>query len=192
MITPVTRSIDETSSRDSHKAGYGVPAIALHWLVALLVIAMLILGYYMINVPKGTPGRAFYFNLHKSIGVVTGVLILLRLAWRLTHQTPPLPVDRPRWEVRAARWSHRLLYLCMVVQPTSGYISSSFNKYGVKFFGIPLPKWGWENPGLRDFFGLIHYVTGAAFTALVVLHVLAALKHLLIDHDNVFQRMLRS
>ena len=172
-------------------AGYRLPAIALHWLVGLLIIGMLILGYYMINVPKGTPGRAFYFNLHKSIGVMTGVLILIRLAWRLTHRAPPLPKAMPRWEARAAQWSHRLLYLCMIVQPTSGYISSSFNKYGVKFFGIPLPKWGWEDPGLRDLFGLIHYVAGAIFTALVVLHVLAAFKHLLIDRDGIFQRMLR-
>ena len=178
--------------RGSGVTGYRFPAIALHWLVGLLIIGMLILGYYMINVPKGTPGRASYFNLHKSIGVMVGVLILLRLAWRLTHRAPQLPNTMPQWEVRAARWSHRLLYLCMVVQPASGYISSSFNKYGVKFFGFPLPKWGWEDPGLRDLFGFIHYVAGAIFTALVVLHVLAAFKHLLVDHDGVFQRMLRS
>lgn len=171
-------------------ATYRVPAKVLHWLVGLLIIGMLILGYVMINITKGTPGRAFYFNLHKSIGVTVAMLVLLRLVWRLTHRAPALPA-LPRWQTVSAQWSHRILYLCMVVQPVSGYLSSSFNKYGVKFFGLALPQWGWNDPFLRDLFGNIHYVAGALFSALVLVHVLAALKHLLVDHDGVFERMWR-
>ncbi|MGS0743498.1 cytochrome b, partial [Glaciimonas sp. GG7] len=143
------------------------------------------------DIPKGTPGRAVYFNLHKSFGVMAGVLILARLVWRLTHRAPPLPGTMPRWEVSAATWSHRLLYLCMVLQPTVGYLSSSFNKYGVKFFGMALPKWGWEDPYLRDLFGNMHAVLGAVLATLIAIHVLAAFKHLIVNRDGVFQRMLR-
>ncbi|KAF3998670.1 cytochrome b [Glaciimonas immobilis] len=185
-----TRNLTSGVSSVGKATKYRPPAIVMHWVVGLLIISLLVLGYYMINIPKGTPGRADYFNLHKSLGVMTGVLILLRLAWRFTHRVPPFPSSMPQWEVKSAQWSHRLLYLSMIVQPASGYLSSSFNKYGVKFFGIPLPKWGWEDPFLRDMFGLIHYVAGAIFAALVILHVLAALKHRLIDRDGVFQRML--
>src|SRR5437773_7753543 len=78
---------EETSSG----ARYNLTAIAFHWATALLIIGMLLSGFYMVGIPKGTPGRALYFNLHKSFGVLTGVLILLRLWWRVTHVAPALP-----------------------------------------------------------------------------------------------------
>jgi len=169
---------------------YTSAAIALHWVIALLIIGMLLLGFYMVGIPKGTPGRAMYFNLHKSCGVLAGVLIVLRLGWRLTHAVPPLPVGMSRWSAVAARWSHRLLYLCMVLQPASGYLSSSFNKYGVKFFGVALPNWGWEDKPLRELFASVHYVVAVLLATLIAVHVLAAFKHLLVDRDGVFGRMM--
>jgi cytochrome b561 len=56
----------------------------------------------------------------------------------------------PAWEASAAKWTHRLLYLCLVFQPMTGYLSSSFNKYGVKLFGLALPQWGREDKQLRE------------------------------------------
>jgi cytochrome b561 len=151
---------------------------------------MIALGFYMVGIPKGTPDRAFYFNLHKSLGVLTGILVLLRVLWRLAHTPPPLPSQVPAWETSAAKWSHRLLYLCIALQPATGYLSSSFNKYGVKFFGIALPQWGWEDKHLRELFANIHGVVATVLVVLIVIHVLAAIKHLVIDRDSVFQRML--
>jgi cytochrome b561 len=151
---------------------------------------MLFLGYYMVDVPRGTPERAFYLNLHKSLGILTGLLILVRIGWRLTHPPPPMPASMPAWEIRAARWNHRVLYLCMIVQVATGYISSSFNKFGIKFFGLPLPSWGWEDKALRELFAGIHHVFAVIFIIAITLHVLAAFKHLLLDRDKVFQRML--
>jgi cytochrome b561 len=122
---------------------YSLTAIALHWVMALLIISLLILGYYMADLPKGFPNRADYFNLHKSLGVLAALLILVRMGWRWTHPVPQLPPTMQGWTVLVARWGHIMLYFCMVLQPMTGYLSSSFNKYGVKFFGIELPKWGW-------------------------------------------------
>lgn len=172
------------------KIRYDLPAIALHWVIALLVIVLLIIGYTMVDTPKGAPGRAAYFNLHKSLGVLAGVLILLRLGWRLAHSVPPLPIGTSRLTARAAQWSHCLLYLCMLLQPATGYLSSSFNKYGVKFFGFALPNWAWEDKHLRDLFMLYHQMIAFAFIVLIAVHVLAACKHFLIDRDQVFRRML--
>ena len=135
---------------------YAIAAISMHWVIGLLVVGMLVLGYYMAGIPKGVPDRALYFNLHKSFGVLAGVLILARLGWRLTHAVPPVPVDMPRWTAAAARWSHRLLYIFMVLQPATGYLSSSFNKYGIKFFGLALPAWAWEDKQWRDLLMNLH------------------------------------
>ncbi len=169
---------------------YKLPAIALHWLMAILLISLIALGYYMEGLPKNTSDRAYFFALHKSMGLVALALILVRIGWRATHVVPaPLP-GMPTWEIMAAAWSHRLLYLCMFLQPLTGYLSSSFNKYGIKFFGVSLPNWGWEDTALRELFAGAHDVVGMALIALIVVHVLAALKHGLIDKDQIFQRML--
>lgn len=172
------------------KVRYALPAIALHWVIALLIIGMLCLGYYMVDIPKGIPGRAVYFNLHKSLGVLAGALILLRLGWRLAHPPPPLPRGTSRLMARAAQCSHGLLYLCMILQPATGYLSSSFNKYGIKLFGVALPNWAWEDNHLRELFMTYHQLIAIAFIAVIVIHVLAACKHLLLDRDRIFGRML--
>jgi cytochrome b561 len=182
--------MSRTFNTANNKTRYSLPAIILHWVIALLVIGMIALGYYMVDIPRGTPDRGFYFNLHKSLGVLAAILVLLRVIWRLTHTPPPLPAHMPGWEVKAAKWNHRLLYLCIVLQPATGYISSSFNKYGVKFFGIPLPQWGWEDKHLRALFSDIHSAIVVVLIVLIAIHVLAAFKHLFIDRDRVFQRIL--
>jgi cytochrome b561 len=185
--TLMNKLIGENTNRFER---YGQTAITLHWLMAILIITLLALGYYMVDIPKGVPNRADYFNLHKSLGVLAAVLIMLRAGWRWTHPAPKLPAKVPSWAVTTAWWSHLLLYICMVLQPLTGYLSSSFNKYGVKFFGIELPKWGWEDAVLRDLFMKCHHLIAVILAALVLVHVLAAFKHLLVDRDWVFQRML--
>jgi len=83
---------------------YHPVSIALHWLIVLFVLAQLVLGWWMIDIPKSPPGpRAWWFNLHKSIGLTIGVLMLARLGWRLSHAAPPLPDSMPRWQRNAAR-----------------------------------------------------------------------------------------
>ena len=165
-------------------------AIALHWLIAILLVGLIALGYYMEGQPKNTPDRAYYFSLHKSFGLLTLLLIVVRIGWRAKHPAPPLPASMPAWQINATTISHSLLYLCMLLQPLTGYLSSSFNKYGVKFFGLKLPNWGREDNGLRELFASAHDFIAVVFIAVIAVHLLAALKHLLIDRDQVFQRML--
>lgn len=179
----------QAAARAGAPAHYTWQAMALHWLLAVLIIGMLWLGFSLEDIPRNTPARGFYVNLHKSFGVLVLLLVLVRLAWRATHKPPPLPAGLPGWQARAAAWSHRLLYLCMLLQPLSGYLASSFGKYGVKFFGIPLPQWAWESKPVQTFFGTIHGVVAVTLLVLVALHVAAALKHLLVNRDQVFQRM---
>jgi cytochrome b561 len=170
---------------------YNNVAIVLHWIVAVLALVLIGLGLYMTDIPRGTPERTFFYNLHKSIGVTTAVVVLIRLWWRAKNPPPPLPAGVPAWQVTASKLSHALLYLCLVLMPLSGFSASQFTKYGVNYFGLfKIPPMGWEDKVIYDFLQGIHGVTAALLITLVIVHVLAALKHLWIDRDNIFQRML--
>ena len=164
-------------------------AIALHWLIAALVVCQIAFGWYLKSVPRKTPERTVYVNLHKSTGLTLGLLILVRLAWRLTHKAPPLPASLPAWQRTAARVSHVALYACMIVMPTAGYLASNFSKFGVNLFNaVLLPPWGVDDRRLYAVFNTTHVVTSYVFVALIALHVLAALRHLYL-RDGVFIRM---
>lgn len=170
---------------------YTTPAIAFHWLIAVLVFTLIGLGWYMTDIPKGTPDRAFFYNLHKSIGVTTAILVILRIWWRLTHPAPALPTYVPGWQSQASRLSHGLLYMCLVLMPLSGFSASQFTKYGVTYFGMfKIPPLGWEDKVIYDFLQGIHGVTATVLMVVLLIHILAALNHLLIKRDKVFQRML--
>jgi cytochrome b561 len=168
---------------------YSKPAIVLHWLVGVLILAQIALGWYMIDLPKNTDARAFWINFHKSLGVTIAIFIVLRIWWRASHRPPSLEAVLPAWQVTASKLSHFLLYACMVIMPVSGYVGSSFSKYGVKFWGIKLPNWGWEDKALREIFVGVHDFTVWVLVTVLAVHVLAALKHLLVDRDGVFMRM---
>lgn len=171
-------------------ARYHPLSIGLHWIVAALVFAQIALGWWMQEIPKNPPGlRADWFNLHKSIGLTVGLLMLLRLAWRFVHPAPQLPQSMPRWQRAAAAASHILLYACLFLQPLWGYLGSSFTRYPVKYFGITLPRWGWDSPVLKDLLSELHLGTAWLLMTVLALHVAAALKHLLVDRDGVFFRM---
>lgn len=169
---------------------HGGAIVVLHWLVAVSILALLAIGWYMVGVPVRTPARGFYYNLHKSLGIVAAALIAALLALRLAHRSAPLPASMPAWERRAASLGHGILYLFMLIAVVAGYLTSSFSRYGPKLFGIPLPHWGWDDVALRERFAGAHRVITYVLAALIVVHLAAALKHLLIDRDGVFQRML--
>ena len=95
----------------------------------------------------------------------------------------------PKWERLSAVLNHRLFYVFMVLVTVTGYLTSSFSKYGPKLFGIELPHWGWDDPALRSDFVVVHRVASVVFAVLIAIHIGAALKHLLLDRDRVFERM---
>jgi cytochrome b561 len=173
----------------SAAVSYSRTAIVLHWLLAILLFGQIALGWYLEEVPRGTPARTLYVNFHKSTGMVLGLLILFRSYWRLTHRAPELPGSRPSWEQAAAHVSHWALYACMLIMPLSGYVASNFSKWGVNFFNqVKLPPWGVESQAVYDALNSTHVVTSYVFVALIAIHVLAALRHLVL-RDGIFRRM---
>ena len=182
--------MSSSAGSETRAARYDRVAVALHWLIALALLGQITFGFLLDDIaPRGTPARTGVINLHKSFGMVLGALIVLRLAWRLTHRPLPLPASLPRWQWRAAIASHRLLYACMVTMPLSGYVASNFSRRGVVFFGRPLAPWGPDIPQVYSLLNGVHVATAFVLTALICVHVAAALKHALVDRDGVFQRM---
>jgi cytochrome b561 len=172
------------------QARYTGTAITLHWLLALLLLGQFVFGLMLEDIPRGTPARGTFVNLHKSSGIVIGVLVLLRIGWRLTHRPPPLPATMPAWQRHAARLSHIVLYLCMVALPLSGYLASNFSRHGIKFFNLVhwLP-WGPDDKTLYALFNQAHHLAALLLAVFVVLHLLAVAKHMLIDRDGLLSRM---
>lgn len=169
-------------------ATYTRTAVALHWVLAILIGTMILLGLYMTDLPRNTPARSWYFNLHKSLGLLAATVILLRVGWRLRHRPPQLASTTPPWQAAAAKISHLVLYACMVFMPLTGYLGSAFNKYGVRFFDLPLPSWAWDDPRIRKIFVTAHEWIATLLIALIVVHIAAALYHAA-RRDDVFRRM---
>ena len=165
---------------------YTLPAILLHWVQAVVVLWLLWLGWTMIDLPKGAERTAAY-GLHKSLGLLALLLVVIRLIWRRGHSAPPTLATG--WEASLATATHHMLYGFLFLAPLAGYLAPSFTPYAVKFFGIELPKAGWPDESLNSLFKLLH-VTFVWFGAgLIVLHIAGALKHAL-KRDGTVQRML--
>ena len=176
---------------DSASDRYTRVAMALHWILALALICQIGLGWYLGEVPRGTPARTLWVNFHKSVGITLAVLILFRIYWRLTHAAPPLPAAMATWQKKAALVSHAGLYACMFLMPLTGYLASNFSKFGIKYFNsIVLPPWGPDDKQLYTIFNTAHGVISFVFVALIAIHVLAAISHLVNRSDGVFRRML--
>jgi cytochrome b561 len=164
-------------------------AIALHWIIALAVVAQFAWGWIMQTIPKQPPGlRADAFNVHKSVGLTILLLMLLRLAWRWRHPAPPLPA-MPAWQSRLARATHVTLYVALFAMPLAGYLGSVFSGYPVKYFGITLPSWGWKDDSLKNLMSTVHFTVSWILACAVGLHVAGALKHWLWDRDALVARM---
>ncbi|MBB4197533.1 hypothetical protein CCR94_22290 [Rhodoblastus sphagnicola] len=164
---------------------YSGGAIALHWLMALGVVAALGVGLYMKNAPLA-PMRMFHlFQLHKSIGVTVLALLVLRLVWRALHRPPPLPDTLGPWEQRAAHAGHVALYVLMIAVPLTGWIvvsASPLNIPTVLYGAIPWPHLPWfstleDKKAVEPLLKALHDTAAFVFIAVIAGHVVAALRH---------------
>ena len=167
---------------------YAPIAVFLHWVLAFLFFVLIGLGWYMMSI-EDEPGSGWYFDLHKSVGTVAAMLILVRAAWRLANTPDALPFNVPLWQAAGSRAIHWLLYVAMVAMPLAGIAGAMLSKSGVNFFGWTIPRLFAPNHDLAEVFFGAHSIIAWAFVGLISIHVLAALKHLVIDKDGVFQRM---
>ncbi|HKW80928.1 MAG TPA: cytochrome b [Casimicrobiaceae bacterium] len=170
-------------------ARYPATVIVLHWLIAIAVVGLAVLGWWMQAIPKHPVGaRADAYNLHKSIGLSVLLLMAIRLAWRATHPAPKLP-PLPRWQAHAAVAVHVLLYAAMFVAAFSGYLGSATSGYPVKFFGLVLPAWAGAHDAIKDACSVVHLVASWILVGAVAVHVAATCHHQWLLRDGLFWRM---
>jgi len=168
---------------------YSSTAIALHWLMALLILGNFCLGLYMADLSFSLT-RVKLFNYHKWTGVTILALAALRLLWRLAHR-PPAELPAPRWQHLAASVTHWSLYALFFAVPLVGWAYSSAKGFPIVFLGVlPLPDFVGKNEALADVFKEAHEFLAWVLVALVCLHVAAVAKHMLIDRDGTLRRML--
>lgn len=169
---------------------YPTLSIALHWLIALLIIAAFSLGLYMTGLPFSLT-KLKLFSWHKWLGITILGLVAIRLLYRLFQATPPYPDSTEKWEKVAAHSVHLALYFFMFAVPLSGYFYTYAAGFPVVYLGlVELPAPIAPDPLLKVQLKTLHEVLTTGMLMLISLHIAAALKHHFIDKDSIINRML--
>jgi len=160
----------------------------LHWVMALMVIAMLFIGIGMVATLR--PRFLTLLSIHKPLGSLVLVLALLRLGVRLQRGAPPLPSDLPRAQVAAAIASHVLLYVLLIVMPLIGWSMLSAGGYPIVIYGpIRLPGIMPHDAALYALLRSAHTLLAYLLFATILAHLSAALFHAWVRRDDVFPSM---
>jgi cytochrome b561 len=168
---------------------YKLPAITLHWLIALLIIGLLALGLTMEDFPM--PAKFTAIQFHKSVGLLVLMLVVVRVAYRFTNPAPMLPKGTPKWQVGLAHATHTFLYVLMFAMPISGWLMSDAAGYHPAFFGLQIvPTLVEQGNAWGKVFHETHEIGGNLFLFLLAMHVGAALFHHVWVKDDILRRML--
>lgn len=184
-------SLDIASGQASTEPSSGLskPTILLHWAVAICFLAVLFIGVYMVDLPRG-PEKGEMIGLHKSLGVLVLVLASIRLAWRFKEGKIKSVAKLDAAKQKAADAVHGLLLLATVAMPLSGAIMSVAGGRSLDFFGLELIAAGDKNESLQSIAHTFHVNAPYLIYAILVLHLAAAIKHHFIDKDATLKRML--
>jgi cytochrome b561 len=176
-------------SQETAIVPYSAPARALHWLMAIAIIAGIVIGLLLDDLADG-PLKDNLYDIHKSLGVTVLLLAVLRLAWRGIAGAPPEPPLAPH-ERLISRVVHVLLYVMMFAVPIGGLVAHSVYGAAIPFFWLfeipPLPFA--KNEHLAEQLFTVHKFAAFAFGGLILLHIAGAVMHA-IKRDGIMQRML--
>lgn len=175
---------------DEGGPSYRGPARLLHWLVALLVLTMIPVGFVMAGNGVSRSLQDLLYIFHKNTGVLILLLVLCRLAYRLARPAPPLPASMPAWQAAAARATHAALYTLLVVMAVTGYVYVKAGGYPVEVLdALGLPPLVPRSDALSGVAEAMHIAAKTVLIAFIALHVAAALYHGIVRRDGVLWRM---
>jgi cytochrome b561 len=166
---------------------YDRGAIAFHWIIALMIGGLALLGFNLESFPKET--QLYWINIHVTVGLVYFLMVAGRLGWRLTHRPPDLPEGVGPLTRKASVATHHLLYLLMLAVPVVGFVALVWHGRG---FDYGLFKINFGVPSNRNVFHAaeeVHENLVILLLAVSALHALAAFWHQYIRRDGVLGRM---
>lgn len=169
---------------------YGLISKGFHWLIALLMIALLGIGWWMVDLSYYDPWYHDALTWHKSLGLLVGLVVALKLAWGVMDTQPAPQTTLGSFEKMASGLVHHILRLTMLIIPVTGYLVSTSEGAAVDVFNwFSFPAILQISEGARDTAISLHYYFAYGTLGLVILHATAALKHQFIDHKGTLKRM---
>jgi len=179
-------------------ARYNTIAMAVHWLMALAIISLIVVGNVMSDLSGSDPLKFELYQMHKSAGLTVLALAVFRILWRLLHRPPALPSTMKPWERYAAGFTHLAFYVLMIAIPLTGWAMASTSSSGVPtlWFGLfevptlPGLTGSEEMHDIHEASEEAHEILANLTILLLLLHVGAALKHHFWNRDDVLRRML--
>lgn len=186
-----------SAAKPSANHRYGDVAVIFHWLIALFIIGLLIIGKFMTSLDENSPVRFALTQWHKSFGLTVLALSVLRIMWRLTHRPPAEPSSIALWQQRVASIAHWTLYVLMFAMPITGWImvsASPLNIDTVLFDVITIPHLPpftelANREAIATAFHEYHELASHALIVLLLVHSGAAIKHHFVDKDTTLLRM---
>jgi cytochrome b561 len=162
--------------------------VLLHWLMVPLMIAAFVIGEMLEDLPNG-PDKLATLGWHVLVGLTVAVLVVPRMLIRL-RGVPVLPEATPPWQALLAKVVHLMLYATMLMLPVLGLIAVLTGNRGVPVPGLfELPSVApirWLHGATED----IHSVVAKIFLVALLLHVAAALWHVIVRRDGLAARMI--
>ena len=173
-------------------ARYTTPAAVLHWVTVPLMMFMLFIGQGYMHVPRGASLAGFAPSTHVTAGILILLLAVARLSWRIGHPPPALPRTTAKWQAASSHVVHWAIYALLIAVPVTGLLA--LVPYGarhldvdqVKVFGLIPAAF---MPDVGSWPGDIHGTLFRVLKLLVIVHILAALKHQFWDKDRLLSRM---
>ncbi len=175
---------------------FGGVTKTFHWLTALLILSLIASGLFAEDLPHETQAqlteKAWYFSLHKTMGVAVFFVALLRINWAIIQPKPGLLNADNKLESWLAETVHWVLYASIVLVPLAGWVTHAAASGFAPIWwplgqNLPLiPK----STSIEHLFGTVHVISGKVLMGALVLHIAGALKHHFIDRDSTLRRML--
>lgn len=164
----------------------------MHWLMAIIMIGLYALGFYMVDLTYYDPWYNDSLYIHKTVGMLAGALLIIRYLWVRLQPLPQHLNPQATLQNLGATIGHALLYLSMSVLIVSGYLISTAKGQGIDMFGLfEIPALLAGNAERGELAGDIHDWVATGFIILVGIHTLASLAHHFIFKDTTLRRMLR-
>lgn len=173
------------------KDRFGFLTIFIHWLMALALVGLFVLGLWMVELDYYHSWYVKAPDIHRSVGILVFFLLIIRLINRLLDPPPqPVPGTRPAERV-AALLVHWLMYLLVLAVVITGYLISTADGRAVDVFGwFQVPATLTSIDDQEDRAGELHYLLAITLMAVATLHTMAALKHHFVNRDSTLRRML--